>query len=86
MFFSRISGKPNNYQFYLPNFHKFCDNISHKLLRPSKFLQKNYGNSGMVHFEEINQAPRPYSILKHIGGIATPKLVPRNCLRYGIYV
>ena len=24
-------------------------------LRPSQLLRKNYGNSGMVHFEEINQ-------------------------------
>ena len=32
--------KSNNYRFYLPNFLKFCDNISHKLLRPSQFLEK----------------------------------------------
>ena len=38
--FLKIAGKPNNYQFYLPNFLKFCDNISSKLLRPSKFLEK----------------------------------------------
>ena len=38
--FLKIIGNPNNYQFYLPNFLKFCDNISHKLLRPSKFLEK----------------------------------------------
>ena len=36
----------------------------------------------MVHFAEINQAPSPYSMLQHIGRVATPKLVPRNCLRY----
>ena len=30
---------PEN-QFYLPNFLKFCDNISHKLLRPTQFLGK----------------------------------------------
>ena len=32
--------KANNYQFYLPNFLKFCENISQKLLRPSQFLEK----------------------------------------------
>ena len=41
-----------------------------------------YGNFGMVHFAEINQAPSPYSMLQDIGRVATPKLVPRNCLRY----
>ena len=42
----------------------------------------NSGNSGMVYFAEINQAPEPYSMLQYIGRVATPKLVPRNCLRY----
>ena len=32
--------KSNNYRLYLPNFLKFCDNIAHKLLRPSQFLEK----------------------------------------------
>ena len=36
----------------------------------------------MVHFAEINQVPPPYSMSQFIGRIATPKLVPRNCLRY----
>ena len=36
----------------------------------------------MVHFAEIDQAPCPYSMLHHIGRIASSKLVPRNCLRY----
>ena len=36
----------------------------------------------MVHFVEINQASSPYSMLQHIGRVATLKLVPRNCLRY----
>ena len=36
----KIAGKSNNYQFYLPTFFKFCGNISHKLLRPSQFLEK----------------------------------------------
>ena len=33
-------------------------------------------------FAEINQTPPPYSMLQHTGKVATPKLVPRNCLRY----
>ena len=36
----------------------------------------------MVHFPEINQAPSPYSMLQHIGRVATPKVVPRDYLRY----
>ena len=36
----------------------------------------------MVHFPEINQAPSPYSMLPYICRVATPKLVPRNWLRY----
>ena len=36
----------------------------------------------MVHFTEINQAPSPYSMLQHIGRVATLKLVPGHCLRY----
>ena len=38
--FSKIAEKSNNYQFYLPDFLKFCDNISPKLLRPSQFQEK----------------------------------------------
>ena len=30
----------------------------------------------------INQAPPPYSMLQYIGRVATPKPVPRDCLRY----
>ena len=41
-----------------------------------------YGNSGMVHFAEINQVPSLYSMLQDIRRVATPKLVPRNCIRY----
>ena len=79
--FLKIAGKSNNCRFYLPNFLKFCDNISHKLLRPSQSIEKIYGNSWMVPFAEINQVPSPYSMLQHIERAATPKLVPRNCLR-----
>ena len=32
----------------------------------------------MFQFPEINQAPSPYSMLQHIGRVATLKLVPRN--------
>ena len=38
--FLKIAEKPNNYQFYLPNFLKFRDKISHKLLRATQFLKK----------------------------------------------
>ena len=36
----------------------------------------------MVHFMEINQVSHPYSMLQYIGRVATPKLMPRNCLIY----
>ena len=49
---------------------------------PKSIRGKTYGNSGMVHFAEINQVPPPYSMLQDIGRIATPKLDSRNCLRY----
>ena len=32
--------------------------------------------------QKKNQTPSPSSMLQHIGGAATPKLMPRNCLRY----
>ena len=38
--FLKVEGKPNKCQFCLSNFLKFCDNISHKLLRASQFLEK----------------------------------------------
>ena len=41
-----------------------------------------YGNSWIVLFAELNQAPSLYLMLQHVGRVATPKLVPRNCLRY----
>ena len=43
--------------------------------------EKNYGNSGMAHFAEMNQLFSPYSILQHIRRVVTPKLVPRTYLR-----
>ena len=36
----------------------------------------------MVHFPETNQVRSPYIMLQDIGTVATPKLLPRNCLRY----
>ena len=36
----------------------------------------------MVLFAEINPAPPVYSMLQHFGKVSSPKLVPRNCLRY----
>ena len=36
----------------------------------------------MIHFAEISQGSLPYSMLQYTGSVATPKLVPRNCLRY----
>ena len=33
--------KPDNYLFYLKNLIKLKDNIGHKLLRTSQFLEKN---------------------------------------------
>ena len=72
-----MAGKPNNYQLYLHYLIKFCDNISYKLIP-----RKIYGNSGMAHIADINQAPSPYSMLQHIGRVATPKIVLRHCLRY----
>ena len=44
--------------------------------------KKKNGNSGMVHFAEINQPLFPWSILQHIARVATPKLLPRTCFRY----
>ena len=44
---------------------------------------KNYGNSGMVLFPDINQTTSPCSMLQHIGRVATPKLVPRNVIDNG---
>ena len=49
--FLKLAGKPNNYQFYLPNFLNFCANISHKLLRPSQCLGKILE---ILEFAEIN--------------------------------
>ena len=50
-------------------------------LQPLKYITetkpnpgKIYGNSGMVHFAEVNW--------KHTGRVARMKLVPRHCLRY----
>ena len=62
----------------LPNFPKLCDNIT----ETKSISGITSGNSGIVIFSEINQVPLPYSILQCLGRIATPKLVPRNCIIY----
>ena len=71
--FLKLAGKPNNYQFYLTNLLKLCNNISNGLLRPNQFLENIF---------EINRAPPCYSMLQHIDRVATPKLVQGNYLRY----
>ena len=55
--FLKITGKQNNHQFDLPNFLKYCDNISHKLLRLSQSLEKilEILEWKFYHFKEINQ-------------------------------
>ena len=57
-------------------------NISHKLLRPDQFLQKfvEILEESTLQ-EEISPLP-PYSMLQHIGRVATPRLVPIKCPRY----
>ena len=55
--------------------------ISH-IIETKLIPKKMCRNSGMVHFAEINQVPPSYSMMKHIERVATPKLSPRNCLRY----
>ena len=50
--FLEIAGKPNNYQFCLSNFLKFCDNISHKLLRPRQFFNNVSEILGWSTFEK----------------------------------
>ena len=54
-------------------------NISHKLLRPSQFLEKFWNGSLCRN----KSGPSPYSMLQDIGRVATLKLVSRNrYLRY----
>ena len=79
--FLNIFRIPNNYQFYLSNFLKFCDNISHKLFRPTQFLKE------IMKILECpicrnKSGPSPYSMLQQIERVATSKLAPRNFLRY----
>lgn len=67
--FLKIAGKPSNY--------RYC-----KLLMRSQFLGKFLKLLKLSFFAEINQVPSPYSLLQHIGRVATTRLVPKNCLRY----
>ena len=57
---------------------QYLTQITETMSTPGKI----YGSPGMVHFAEINQVPFSYSMLQDNGRAATPKLVPRNCLRY----
>ena len=50
-------------------------------MRPTQFLEK------FLKILELSTLQKwirfsPYSLLQFIGRVATPKLVPRNCLRY----
>ena len=73
-----IVGKSNNYQFYLPIFLKFCDNISHKLLRSSQFLENVLEILEWSFFQKQISPSPPYSMLKHIGRVATSTHVPKH--------
>ena len=53
-----------------------------KIIDTKLIFGKIYGNFGMLYFAETSQVPRPYSMLQHIGRVATRKLAPRNGLRY----
>ena len=53
-----------------------------KIIETKSIPGKFYGNSVIVHFAEINHAPPANSMLQNIEEVATPKLAPRNCLRY----
>ena len=61
-----------------------CSSVQYltKIIETNSIPEKISGDSGMAHFAEINQDLPPYSMLQHIGRVATLKLVPRNCLRY----
>ena len=41
------------------------------MIKTKSIPEKIYGNSGMVHFPEINQALSPYPMLQHIGNTET---------------
>ena len=52
------------------------------IIETKSIPEKIYGNSEMFHFAEINQAPSSYSVQQYIGRVLTPKLVPKDCVRY----
>ena len=58
--FLKISGNPNNYQFYLLNFLKFFDNISHKLWRSNQFLEIFLE---ILHWPTLPKKIRPLALL-----------------------
>ena len=49
-------------------------NISHKLLSSTRFLE--------ICMDMKPLPLCPYSLFQHIGRVATPKPVPKNCFRY----
>ena len=58
-------------------------NISHRLSRPSQFLEKLPEILEWPILKKyVRPAPSPYSILQHNERVATLKLTPRNYLRY----
>ena len=54
--FQKITGKPNDYQLYLSNFVKFCDNNSRKLLRTKEFLK-------ILEWSTLHKKIRPLPLL-----------------------
>ena len=74
-------------ELHQPVIKKFKKKVKARLQYLTKIIETNsvpgkiYENSGMVHFPEINRAHRSYSMLQHIGRVATTKLVAKNCLR-----
>ena len=61
--FIEIAGKSNNYRFYLPNFLKFCDNISHNLLRPSQVLENYAKLRKFLNVPLCGNKPGPFPLL-----------------------
>ena len=79
--FLKTAGKPSNHQVFTQLSQILWQYLT-QIIETKSIPGKNSGNSGMVHFAEINQAPPLYSILQYIGRVATPKPVPSNCFRY----
>ena len=66
-------------KFYWSTNHEFYSRLGIVIVnQPWKIS----GNSGMVHFTEINQDSPSYSIMQLVGRVATPKVAPINFLGY----